>query len=129
VVRINEAHIYLVLARQQKTAEGHEYRRLYDLQPVRSFSPVFELSWTVMHVIDEASPLWGCDADEIADSDMAITVVFSGHHDGFQQPVHARHTYSAQQVLWNHRFADLIHRDPQGETVIDYACFDKVMKT
>jgi inward rectifier potassium channel len=125
--RINEANIYLVVARQQMTGEGREYRRLHDLAPVRSFSPVFELSWTVMHVIDETSPLFGCTPEELAASDTALTVVFTGHHEGFQQRVHARHSYPAGEWLWDHRFADLIERGRDGEVILDYSKFDEAV--
>ena len=128
VANINEASVYLVLARQELTAEGEIYRRLYDLKPIRSISPVFELSWTVMHVIDEDSPLCNCTPESVIDSEMTLTVVFTGHHSGFQQRVHERHTYAENQILWDHRFVDLIKRDPGGgSVVIDYANFDKVV--
>jgi len=124
---INEAHIFMVVARQHTTREGQTYRRLEDLEPTRSFSPVFELSWTVMHVIDEASPLFGCTPEVLAQSETSITVVFSGHHEGLQQQVHARHTYLEEQILWDHRFADLISRDDKGIVTIDYSQFDEVI--
>jgi inward rectifier potassium channel len=127
LARINEARVHIVAARQKLTAEGQEYRRLVDLEPLRSFSPVFELSWTVLHVIDEKSPLWGCTPESLASSDTAVTIVFSGHHEGFQQPVHARHTYGADQLAWDHRFADMIERDVNGSVVIDYARFDEIL--
>jgi len=125
--RIHEAQIYLVVARQQNTAEGHSYRRLADLQPVRSFNPIFELSWTVMHVIDEESPLYGVTPHDMEQSVVAISVVFSGHHEGFQQRVHARHTYTQSLIEWDHRFADMITRDEDGAIVIDYALFDELV--
>jgi inward rectifier potassium channel len=127
VVRINEAHIYLVVARQQVTLEGQSYRRLFDLEPLRSFSPVFELSWTVMHVIDEQSPLWGCTPASLASSDTSVAVVFSGHHEGFQQRVHARHNYASGDLLWDHRFADLFRRDAAGAVTLDFTQFDAVL--
>jgi len=125
--RINEAQIYLVVARQQDTAEGHSYRRLADLVPVRSFNPIFELSWTVMHVIDEESPLYGVTPHDMEESVVAISVVFSGHHEGFQQRVHARHTYTQPLIEWDRRFADMITRDEDGSVVIDYALFDELL--
>ena len=126
-VRINQAHVFLVLARQETTAEGKIYRRLYDMETLRSFSPVFELSWTVMHVVDEKSPLHGTTPEELIAKEAALTVVFTGHHEGFQQQVHARFTYPHDQLLWNHHFADLIERDSDGGVTIDYAQFDVVV--
>ena len=125
--RINEAQIYLVVAQQRHTAEGYDYRRLFDLKPVRSFSPVFELSWTVMHVIDEDSPFYGVTPLDMEETLLAVSVVFTGNHDGFQQRVHARYTYTQAMIEWDRRFADLIVRDPEGNVVIDYAKFDELL--
>lgn len=125
--RINEAQIYMVVAQQRHTAEGYDYRRLYDLKPVRSFSPVFELSWTVMHVIDEESPLYGVTPQEFDETLLAVSIVFSGNHEGFQQRVHARHTYTQSMIEWDRRFADLIVRDPEGNVIMDFAKFDELL--
>ena len=125
--RINEAQIHLVVARQHNTAEGHNHRRLADLTPVRSFNPIFELSWTVMHVIDADSPLYGVTPQDMEESVVAVSVVFSGHHEGFQQRVHARHTYTQSLIEWDRRFADIISRDEQGDVTIDYAQFDTLL--
>ena len=125
--RINEAQIHLVVARQHNTAEGHNHRRLADLTPVRSFNPIFELSWTVMHVIDQDSPLYGVTPQDMAESVVAVSVVFSGHHEGFQQRVHARHTYTQPLIEWDRRFADIITRDEQGDVIVDYAQFDTLL--
>jgi len=125
--RINEAQIYMVVARQQNTGEGYSYRRLADLEPVRSFNPIFELSWTVMHVIDEESPLYGVTPQDMEESVVAISVVFSGHHEGFQQRVHARHTYTQALIEWDRRFADMITRGNDGSVIVDYDNFDKLL--
>src|SRR5579859_1004649 len=125
--RINEAQIYMVVAQQRHTAEGYDYRRLFDLKPVRSFSPVFELSWTVMHVIDEESPFYGVTPLDMEETLLAVSVVFSGNHEGFQQRVHARFTYTQSTIEWDRRFADLIVRDPEGNIIMDFAKFDELL--
>jgi len=125
--RINEAQIYLVVARQENTAEGYSYRRIADLEPVRSFNPIFELSWTVMHVIDEKSPLYGVTPQDLDESVAAVSVVFTGNHEGLQQRVHARHTYTQALIEWDRRFADIIMRDENGMAVIDYDHFDELV--
>lgn len=125
--RINEAQIHLVVARQHNTAEGHSHRRLADLTPVRAFNPIFELSWTVMHVIDQDSPLYGVTPLDMEESVVAVSVVFSGHHEGFQQRVHSRHTYTQSLIEWDRRFADIITRDDQGDVIVDYAHFDTLL--
>ena len=125
--RINEAQIHLVVARQEHTSEGYSYRRIADLTPVRSFNPIFELSWTVMRVIDEQSPLYGVTPLDMEESVAAVSVVFSGNHEGLQQRVHARHTYTQALIEWDRRFADIISRDENGAAIIDYDHFDELL--
>src|SRR5439155_9491677 len=51
--QILEAQVHLALARTETTAEGERVRRLYDLELVRTRTPLFVLTWTVIHPIDE----------------------------------------------------------------------------
>lgn len=126
--QIHEARVHVVLVRQERSVEGLEYRRLRDLSLERGLTPVFGLSWTVMHVIDEASPLFGCTTADMAASNAAFTVLFSGHHEAFQQQVHARHAYQAADVAWNCRFADIFRTLPDGRQAIDFSCFDELVR-
>ena len=126
---VHEARIHLVLAIDMISAEGRQHRRLLDIAPVRSFTPVFGLTWTVMHVIDEASPLFGLDPRQQERAGTAITVLFSGHHDGLQQTVRARYTYGFGDIQWGYRLTDVLRTLPDGRRAIDYDRFDEVEKT
>lgn len=121
---ILEARIHVTMLRDETSGEGHEFRRLHDLTLLRSFTPAFGLTWTVMHPIDQASPLFGMSAEDLATSDTAFLVVFAGHHAGFYQEVHARAGYSYRDIHWNARFADMFVELPDGRTAIDYHRFD-----
>jgi inward rectifier potassium channel len=55
---ILEAQVSATLVRDEHTAEGEWMRRFYDLQLARQRSPIFAMTFTVMHPIDQASPLW-----------------------------------------------------------------------
>jgi inward rectifier potassium channel len=121
---IHEARVHVVLVRNERSTEGHEFRRLRDLSLERSFTPMFGLSWTVMHKIDAESPLYGWTETEASAADAQILVHLAGHHEGFQQEVHARWAYAACDIVWGKRFADLFRLLPDGRRAIDYACFD-----
>src|SRR5579859_4375802 len=69
---IQEASARLRMLRDVVTAEGYEFRRIVDLELVRSQHPVFVLSWTIMHVIDESSPLFGETAISLNASEAAF---------------------------------------------------------
>jgi inward rectifier potassium channel len=91
---------------------------------LRSFTPVFALSWTVVHVIDADSPLFGLSCDDLKTRGAEISVLLSGHHEGFRQEVHARHAYAAEDIIGDRQFADIFLDLPDGTRVLDFARFD-----
>jgi inward rectifier potassium channel len=109
------------------TSEGEFMRRFYDLQLVRSQSPIFALTWTVMHVIDENSPLYKLTAKDLVEQQAEIVITLTGIDETVSQTIHARHSFVASEVLWDMRFVDIISRTPEGKRVVDYTRFHEVM--
>ena len=54
---ILDVKVMINVARQVKTREGHSIRRFEELVPIKGSAPLFAYTWTIMHVIDAASPL------------------------------------------------------------------------
>ena len=98
-------------------------RRFYDLQLARQRSPIFAMTFTVMHPIDPASPLWGATASSLAAEAVEIVVTVTGLDETMSQAVHARTSYLAHEVLWGHRFADVFIQTEDGRLAIDYRRF------
>jgi len=121
--RIVEAEVRLYFAREETSAEGVTMRRTYDLALARSRNPLFTFSWTVMHPIDERSPLYGVDPDFLASQDAAVVVTLMGTDETLSQPVFARHSYDAAQILWGRQFANILNRLEDGQRVVDYRRF------
>ncbi len=124
---ILEAQIHLTLVRSEISTEGYEMRRFYDLPLVRSHSPLFALTWTVMHAIDENSPLYGVSAAEIAKDNMELLMIFTGLDETLSQTIHARHSFISGEILWNMRFVDILSRTKDGRRCIDYSHFHDVI--
>jgi inward rectifier potassium channel len=124
--QILEAEVQVSLARDLDTREGRKFRRFEELRVVRARTPLFALTWTVMHPIDEMSPLWGADASSLVREQAELIVVLSGVDDRFAQRVHARHAYIAEDVVWGGRFADVLSTRPDGRRVVDYRRFHVV---
>jgi inward rectifier potassium channel len=120
---IVEAHVSVVLSYDDVTSEGESLRRLVDLDLRRDTSPSFVLSWTVRHVIDEKSPLFGKTKDDLVAARAEILVVFSGFHESFNQTVHARHAYGADEIHWNHKLADIFTRLDDGRPALNFQRF------
>jgi inward rectifier potassium channel len=117
------AQVALTLVRDERTAEGPLIRRFYDLKLVRDRTPVFALTFTVMHEIDAASPLRGATADVLAEFNAELIVTSSGIDETLVQPVHARTSYLPREILWNHRFVDIMGWTEDGRRAIDYSRF------
>ena len=123
---IIEASVRVSILRFQNI-DGREMRRFFDLSLIRSSSPVFALSWLVMHRIDESSPLYGMTQDEFESQKDQLIVVMTGVDSSVAQPVFARHGYGRGRVLWDRRFVDVMRVDERGRLWIDYRGFHAVL--
>ena len=124
--QILEAQIGMSLLRNEVTAEGEYMRRFYDLKLVRSQSRIFALSWTVMHQINENSPLYGETSESLAEMEADIVATLTGLDETVSQTVHARHYYMAEEILWNQRFVDIFLTKRDGRRILDFTRFHDV---
>ncbi|PAX53806.1 ion channel [Brunnivagina elsteri] len=124
---ILEAQVRVSLVKSELTKEGDLMRRFYDIPLVRSQSPLFALSWLVMHQINEESPLFGITPEEMIESEMEIVVTLTGIDETVSQPIHARHSFIAEEIAWNMRFVDILSKASDGKRCIDYSRFHDVI--
>jgi inward rectifier potassium channel len=120
---ILDATVTVSLARQYTTREGVEMRRFHELRLVRSNNPLFALSWTVLHPIDEASPLFGLTPQDMAAEDMEIIIMLSGMDETIADRIFARHAYWNDEIVWQKRFVDVISVAPSGHRMVDLTRF------
>jgi inward rectifier potassium channel len=121
-----EATLRLVILRDEVTAEGESMRRFYTLPLTRGSSAVFALSWTVVHPIDESSPLFGETTESLKKNDVWLVAALVGTEEASGQLVHARHSWTADFVLFDHRFHDILTRSPSGARAMHYERFHDV---
>lgn len=118
---IVDASAKLRLIRTEETAEGAQFRRIYDLKLRRDEQPLFILGWSLMHDIDEHSPLIGHDKHPDAKTDAILVLSINGVDETTSQTMLSRATYTYAQILWGRRYVDLLHTDAQGTAHMDYA--------
>jgi inward rectifier potassium channel len=121
--QILQAEVGVVLLRDEETLEGDTLRRFYDLKLARNRSPVFALTFTVMHPIDRDSPLYGATAETLRAQNAELIVTATGIDETIAQPVHVRTSYLPHEILWDQRFADVFGWTEDGRRVIDYRRF------
>jgi inward rectifier potassium channel len=124
--RIVEAEVSVTLLHDWVTKEGNAIRRFDTLATLRARTPVFILSWQIMHPIDELSPLLGDTAESLAARNAEILVVVKGLDETFAQTIHARGSYTPDQVVWGAKLADIFTRDDAGAALIDLTHFHDV---
>jgi len=118
-----EAAISVTAVMVHVTPEGQHLRKLVDLPLVRSRSPMFALSWTVMHRIDERSPLTDVTADELSERIFSIVVSLTGYDGTLAQNIHARKIYYPEDIQEGRRFVDVISQLADGRLMIDFTRF------
>ncbi|NEQ95508.1 MAG: ATP-sensitive inward rectifier potassium channel 10 [Cyanothece sp. SIO2G6] len=124
--RIIEAQLSMTLVWNEISQEGHAMRRFYDLPLVRSQTPVFALTWTIMHPITSDSPLYGKTDQDLFYADAELVITLTGLDETLSQTVHARHSYGPTDILRNMIFVDLFTHLPDGRFAIDYDRFHQV---
>jgi inward rectifier potassium channel len=127
--QILEAQVRVILIRTEKTREGVTFYRMVDLPLSRDRSPAFARSWTVMHPILPGTPLHGATPESLKKCEAELVVSIVGTDDTSLQPVHSRHQYADQEVLWGMRHADILSEQPDGRLVLDVSRFHDVVPT
>ena len=102
-------------------------RRFDDLKFVRSQTPFWTLTWTLMHRIDQSSPLWGLTHEDLIAKNAEICVSITGIDETLAVPVCSHYSYPAHEILWNHRFADVFSWSKAGRFQIDFGQLHKTV--
>jgi len=123
---VQDASARLYMTRNEVTQEGFRIRRVIDLPLVRSTQPMFNLGWTIMHTLNESSPLFLETPDSLRDSDAGFVLNMSGTDETTGQTLTTRAEYSERDVRWNATFRDILVEDAEGQLHIDYSKFHQV---
>ncbi len=127
--QINDAQIRLVALENFTTPEGETVRRQVDLKLQRSSTLFFALSWLVVHYIDEQSPLYKLNSEEITKRNIEIAVSVVGNDSTFSQTVNASCIYMPPDILFNRYFEDVIESTNGQIKAINYRKFHNLKPT
>jgi inward rectifier potassium channel len=126
---IYEAVVRVSLIRTERTQEGVLFYRMYDLTLARERSSALQRSFTVLHSIDEKSPLRGMTPEACRAQEIELTATVVGTDDTSLQPVHARHRYVLDDIAWGARLADILRELPDGRLEVDLSLFHGTVPT
>jgi inward rectifier potassium channel len=99
---------------------GGTVRRYLPLPLERNKVTFFPLSWTIVHPIDDASPLAGRTLEDLERTEAEILVLLTGIDEALEQTVHARSSYRSDEIVWNARFQSMFFQaDGQSRVSVD----------
>jgi inward rectifier potassium channel len=128
-----EVNATVVLSRFENV-NGVSTRRYYPLKLERNSVTFLPLTWTVVHPIDEESPLHGQTADSFRSCGLEVLVLLKAFDETFSSIVQTRTSYAYDDIVWGARFADafLAHAAERfaqgsrrkGKVAVDMRLFD-----
>ena len=116
-----------VLFSRIETRNGKRTRTYDQLKLERTHVVFFPLSWTVVHPIDESSPVFGRSQDDLRACEAEFLILLSGVDETFAQTVHARTSYKADEVVFGARFVNIYKpRAADGSESIDISRLSEI---
>src|SRR5262249_24479352 len=117
--QIVDLHARVLLTRRKK--DGRDDREYIPLKLERPSVAFFPLSWTVVHPIDDDSPLREYRSErDLVSCDSEFLVLLNGFDETFSQTVHTRSSYRGDEVVWGARFRNMFNPPaPDGSISID----------
>ena len=125
----------VMLSRFEDT-DGTRTRRYYPLALERDNVVFLPLTWTVVHPIDEASPLHGETVESLRNSQAEVLVLLKAFDEIFSTIVQTRVSYASDEIVWGARFANAFMASAAekfansarkgGKVAVDMRLFDKI---
>jgi inward rectifier potassium channel len=112
-----DAEIKVTLALQVLEDDKLRYK-FYELPLERAKVDSLMMNWTVVHPIDENSPLQGLAPDDYKSSDVEVYVRVKGFDDVYSTTVIQRTSYLYDEIIFNAKFVPMFHESDNGKTTI-----------
>lgn len=129
---INERRNQLIEVKARLTLSrmvNENGRRLRKFEPLpleRNTVLFFPLHWTLVHPIDEKSPLYGATAESLREAEAEFMILLTGTDETFSETVHSRSSYLAREVVVGARFKDMFVERGDGRPRIDMRRFHEL---
>lgn len=110
------------------TENGKGVFKFYALPLERNKVDSLPMNWTVVHPINEESPLYGFSEKDYQDTDMEIYVFVRGFDDVFSNTVLQRTSYTWKEILHNAKFERMSHEsEDNSTTILDLEKIDNIV--
>jgi inward rectifier potassium channel len=114
-----EVEADMILMTVDRDDSGQLRRNFVELALERRKIFFLALSWTIVHPVDESSPLWGRTAADLERLQAELLILIKGFDDSFSQVVHRRYSYRFDEIQWSARFGTVFNVTPAGDLELD----------
>jgi inward rectifier potassium channel len=99
----------VLLTRRKRDGVSNADREFLNLTLERESVVFFPLAWTIVHPIDEKSPINDWTGEDIIECDAEFLVLLNGFDETFSQTVHTRSSYKAAEIVWGAKFKSMFN--------------------
>lgn len=99
--------------------EENNSRKFFNLKLEYRKINFFNASWTINHIINEESPVYGLSEKDLKDSDCEFLILIKGYDNTFAQYVNSRYSYRYDELIWGARFTNIYGRSEDGRGMIE----------
>ncbi|MEP1487280.1 MAG: ion channel [Algibacter sp.] len=118
--------VSVTLALSKQNNVGDFVNNFYALNLERKSITYLPTTWTVVHEIEEDSPLFEFSNEEIRQQHGELLVMISYYDESFNQEVHQMHSYMLSDIHLNYKFTKSYFYNNKGQMVLDHKLFDRI---
>ncbi|PKV52126.1 inward rectifier potassium channel [Aquimarina sp. MAR_2010_214] len=109
-------------------SKGKKYvNNFYNLKLERNSITYLPTTWTIVHPIDESSPLKEFSKEQLQKLSGEVLILASYYDESFAQEVHQVHSYVLKNLKQDQNFIPAFYYDDEGYTVLDHNNLDKTL--
>jgi inward rectifier potassium channel len=116
---LTDASVRLSALMLESTPEGQRFRRMKSLELSLSHFPLFALTWTLMHKIDDKSPLHGRSANDVTRDGIRLMLSIEARDPALSVQIYDLKSYPAEAIAFGMRYSDAVSWDDEGRTSAD----------
>ncbi|RXP56586.1 ion transporter [Lutibacter sp. HS1-25] len=115
-----DSEISLTMSITKITTNNKHEREFYRLNLEMNAIKYLSTTWTIVHEIDEESPLFNLSESEIKKLDIEFYILAQYHEESFSQKVYQIHSYTQEDLEYNVKFASPTSFNNDGFVELDH---------
>jgi inward rectifier potassium channel len=115
---LTDAEVKLTLGIRVKQDNGDVKNEFYPLKVEFEKVNALVLNWTIVHQINEESPLWGLTLEHLKEANAEVLVFLKAYDEVFANYIVARTSYAAVEFIDNAKFKPMFRPSSTGKATI-----------